>query len=340
MPERKQRKSVSKEIYDIVISMFKTGTHQINEIARTVDLSRFTVSRLIKSYESGITFVPVLQKCQTTYREKRSHFSATEQFIFNQIACENSLVQKEIQLKLHDQLNVDVSQSTISRKIKRIGMSRKRLTLIPNERNTSERLDERSIYAAEIALFSFDNLIFLDETGFNQHSRRRYGYSNVNQKAYMTVPANRGTNNSLLCAISKNGPISYKIKLGAYNAENFMEFISNNLVPYFIENPTKILIMDNARFHKTKAVLNLLRENNIPYKFLVPYSPELNPIEEFFSMIKARFNTMRQENPEKSLSDVLHSLLSTENNYSIECENFYANMGKWLEKARRKDPFI
>ena len=40
--------------------------------------------------------------------------------------------------------------------------------------------------------------------------------------------------------------------------------------------------MGNVRIHKTAAVEIILQSNGIAFKFLTPYSPELNPIEEFF----------------------------------------------------------
>ena len=79
--------------------------------------------------------------------------------------------------------------------------TRKRLTLIQMERNTSERIDSRAIYASEILMIERKNLIFIDETGFNQHAQRTYGYSQRNTKAYVQVPENRGVNNSCMCAI-------------------------------------------------------------------------------------------------------------------------------------------
>ena len=87
-----------------------------------------------------------------------------------------------------------ICHSTISRKIKKIGITRKRLTLIPGEKNSAANLDARAIYASEVSRISLENLIFLDETGFNQHTRRKYGYSVINQKAYINVPANRNVN--------------------------------------------------------------------------------------------------------------------------------------------------
>jgi len=53
------------------------------------------------------------------------------------------------------------------------------------ERNTSERIDSRAIYVSEILIIERKNLIFLDETGFNQHAQRTYGYSQRNTKAYV-----------------------------------------------------------------------------------------------------------------------------------------------------------
>ena len=45
--------------------------------------------------------------------------------------------------------------------------------------------------------------------------------------------------------------------------------------------------MDNMRFHHTKMVTQLLDDENISYKFLSPYSPDLNPIEKMWSKMKA-----------------------------------------------------
>lgn len=219
-------------------------------------------------------------------------------------------------------------------------LQRKRLSLIPEERNTHERLEARAIYANEVSNISYDNLVFLDETGFNEHTRRLYGYAPVNQKAYITVPANRNVNKSLICAISVTGIVGHEIKTGSYNSEVFIKFLTTLIVPYFRRNPTKVLIMDNARFHKSKAVLGVLQENRIVYKFLTPYSPELNPIEEFFSMIKSRFHSKKHENPTSSIEEILNEILSPENDYSNQCNGFYRNMTRWLEKARQMEPFI
>ena len=97
-------------------------------------------------------------------------------------------------------------------------------------------------------MYSPENLVFLDETGFNSYKSRYCGYSAKNVKAYRQVPANRGTNFSCLSVISYERLVAYEKRRGAYNSEFFNEFLESHLAAYFRSNPEKILIMYNARF--------------------------------------------------------------------------------------------
>ena len=53
------------------------------------------------------------------------------------------------------------------------------------------------------------------------------------------------------------------------------------------------LIMGNACIYKSETSLSYLNTKNISYDFLPPYSPQLNPIEKFFSSLKARYHCVR-----------------------------------------------
>ena len=98
--------------------------------------------------------------------------------------------------------------------------------------------------------------------------------------------------------------------------------------------------MDNDKFHKVMEIQKLLRANNITFKYLVPYSPELNPIEEFFLMLKARFNGIRNSQQNITIESSLDNILSERNDFSVYCKGFYRNMRNWLDKARRREYFI
>jgi hypothetical protein len=45
--------------------------------------------------------------------------------------------------------------------------------------------------------------------------------------------------------------------------------------------------MDNASFHHSDHIENMCSEAGVKLVYLPPYSPDLNPIEEFFAELKA-----------------------------------------------------
>ena len=87
-------------------------------------------------------------------------------------------------------------------------------------------------------------------------------------------------------------------------------------------------------------MVRILETNGIAFKFLTPYSPELNPIEEFFSMIKSRYYSVKTNNPDYTLEACISQVLSSQKDYSLACQGFYRNMRRWLDKARRRELFI
>ncbi|KCZ76301.1 hypothetical protein H311_02705 [Anncaliia algerae PRA109] len=87
--------------------------------------------------------------------------------------------------------NTNISRISVCRRLSHMQITRKRLPLIPEERNSIDKIDARAVYASEVVRFPRKNILFLDETGFNLHTRRNYGYSPVNTKAYITSPTNK-----------------------------------------------------------------------------------------------------------------------------------------------------
>jgi transposase len=44
--------------------------------------------------------------------------------------------------------------------------------------------------------------------------------------------------------------------------------------------------MDNASWHRSEKMLQLCRDAGVVLEFLCPYSPDFNPIEEHFGVLK------------------------------------------------------
>lgn len=132
-------------------------------------------------------------------------------------------------------------------------------------------------------------IIFIDETGFNQSLTHTYGYSKIGERCVIETAA-RTTNITVLAAITKGRILCYQLLEGSSRANEFGAFLSNLIrrVPDIKENLSQyVFFMDNSKTHSTRLLQPLYR--NLQVLFNAPYSPFLNPIEELFGHWKRNF---------------------------------------------------
>ena len=74
---------------------------------------------------------------------------------------------------------------------------------------------------------------------------------------------------------------------GSTDTEIFENFIEK-LLPYCGRWPAQesVLIMDNALFHHLDKIQQMYDDAGVILLYLPPYSPDFNPIEEHFSVLK------------------------------------------------------
>jgi transposase len=66
--------------------------------------------------------------------------------------------------------------------------------------------------------------------------------------------------------------------------------------------------MDNASFHHTERIEQMCHDAGVKLVYLPPYSPDLNPIEEFFTELKAfikRHWQIYEDDPEQGFDTFL-----------------------------------
>jgi len=115
-----------------------------------------------------------------------------------------------------------------------------------------------------------------------------------------------GRNISLCCMISSGAVEKFELTEGSYNRELFMVFlVSCSNIGLFQNNA--VLIMNNVRFHHCKEIKDYLQLEDVTVMYLPPYSPDLNPIENVFSCIISRLNSIRPRsgNQEKPIGRVI-----------------------------------
>jgi len=90
------------------------------------------------------------------------------------------------------------------------------------------------------------------------------------------------------------------------NSEIFNMWLEKCLLPE--TGPGKTIVMDNATFHKNKRTKEIIEEARCKLIYLPPYSPDLNPIERFWSWLKRKIRSI--VNNFTSLDSVLNSIFA------------------------------
>ena len=90
---------------------------------------------------------------------------------------------------------------------------------------------------------------------------------------------------AVLAGISKEYGLEHlEMYPSSVNIPKFKLWLQDLRDKYFFAD--LVLYMDNLRVHVSKAVRERMDELSIAYVFSPPYSPDLNPIEYVFSIVK------------------------------------------------------
>lgn len=157
-------------------------------------------------------------------------------------------------------------------------------TLGYRERDPQKRrayLHRRERYRRQGKLF-----VYVDESGFAPSVRRRYAYAPKGQRAYGLRSGQQRPRTSLLAARSGSIFLAPLLFTGACNTALFNAWLAQELCPRL--TAAHVVVMDNAAFHKSATTQTLLTQCGATLLFLPPYSPDLNPIEQDFAILKKR----------------------------------------------------
>jgi transposase len=191
----------------------------------------------------------------------------------------------EMAVFLWDEFQIVISTMSISRALKSIGWSKKVARSVAKERNT----DLRDHYLYNLSAFHSWQLIYVDESGCDKRiGFRRTGWSPLGVAPVQVAQFHRDRRYQIVPAYTQDGIILSRVHQGSTNNSGSEDFIEQLLAQCGRwPEPKSVLVIDNASFHRPKRVAQLCLDAGVKLVYLPPYSPDLNPIEEYFFVLKA-----------------------------------------------------
>ncbi len=214
--------------------------------------------------------------------------------------------------------DVKLSLNSISKIYKKLNLTRKKpkYHVVKNIEYLDNLIIKRNDFKKNMSKIDLNKIISIDESSFNNLNNNSNGLSEKGKRINLPCSEKRVKNNSLICAVSIDKILYYEIHNTSVNSEIFYNYINNlitknKLTDYYF-------MIDNVRFHHCKKTLELITKTKNHYMFTPPYSPNNNPIETVFGIIKNKFKSLLKEKKDEKIKTLI---VTTINDVSTKEKN-------------------
>ena len=151
---------------------------------------------------------------------------------------------------------------------------------------------------------------------------RTHGRAPRGERLRAGAPHGHWRTTTFVGALTLRGMIAPFVLNGPINRIAFEAYVEQVLVPEL--RPGDIVIMDNLSSHKGIRSRELIEAAGASLKFLPPYSPNFNPIENAFSKLKA----MLRKAAERTVDALWNRIGNLVETFTpTECANYFAAAG-------------
>ena len=154
------------------------------------------------------------------------------------------------------------------------------------ERNYEARITYLATLRQIVTARGSADVVYLDESGFAATTERDAGWAYRGKHVYGERSGKTRPRTSLIAGKRGKELLAPVLFQGTTTASWFTTWVKQHLLPELRPNST--LILDNAAFHPKMRMDALAQQYGHQVLFLPPYSPDFNPIEHVFAILKKR----------------------------------------------------
>ena len=155
------------------------------------------------------------------------------------------------------------------------------------ERERDEQ--KRQAFAEQLITKLVEQIVYVDEAGIDNREDYPYGYCEIGQRFYALKSGKRTERVSWIIALKSETVFAPMTFVGSCNRDLFEMWLTDCLLPQL--QPGNVIVIDNARFHRSQFIEEVVAAAGCELWYLPPYSPDLNQIEHWWFVLK---NWMRQ----------------------------------------------
>jgi transposase len=122
---------------------------------------------------------------------------------------------------------------------------------------------------------------------------RSVARSESGKRAFSHRSCYKGKKHTIIGAMSVDGIVCMRMIQGSMKGDDFLSFLKDDLVPNLLSG--QFVIMDNLKAHKVDGVEQALTQSSAKALYLPTYSPDFNPIEMLWSVLKYFMRLLRPQ---------------------------------------------
>ena len=146
--------------------------------------------------------------------------------------------------------------------------------------------DKRREFQAKISQKQSSELVYVDESGMDNREDYGYGWNPKGKRFHDLKSGKRNIRVSIMSGLCQGKLVAPLTFEGSCNRLIFEKWLEEKLLPELQSGQT--VILDNASFHKSQRIRELIESSGCEIEYLPPYSPDFNNIEHYWFPIKNR----------------------------------------------------